>query len=316
MKQFLRIAIVVLLLMGFGLGVYTMFFKPANKDEVYLTLSKVAPMNDQYDYATHLNDISNFRNAKHSEVINKYVDMISSGNYKIGDATLYSYSDINMAMFNVFNYFYAYSQVVTRTVPKSKLTEVKNAVNAYESSFSNLINNGFKEVKKLQDHILATNETFLVELEGRYQQLILAYRNHLLKFANLVNVTKNFVRDYVFSGDMIEDTDTIADELMMRAFAKALSIEYDFSNTTTADDYMISATVFAKYSKVQTKEKGLAVSYNKVMNVDPSQIDALIGLNTANKRNFDSVKTSFIEVLYGDLENILTTCGFVQGGNA
>ena len=57
MKVFLRVVIVVLLLGALGLGAYAIFFKPANKDAVFLALSKVCSEENDELYETALNEI-------------------------------------------------------------------------------------------------------------------------------------------------------------------------------------------------------------------------------------------------------------------
>jgi len=70
MKVFLRVTIVILLLCALGLGTYAIFFKPANKDSVFLALSKVKNEEQQnfYDEALVSIDNRNFEIKRSAEV--------------------------------------------------------------------------------------------------------------------------------------------------------------------------------------------------------------------------------------------------------
>lgn len=283
MRQFLRVLVVVLIMIGLGFGTYSLFFKPANKDEIYLTLSEVPELIDTYKYEAGIQNISSKKfypivdeeyDEKLSEmyinVLNEFHPLVVGFDGTLIDVDVegsdgaegytyyqYSYPQLKLYMDEIFGYYFAYSQAVSRTIPKSRFKEVNAAVSNYENALSNLTNNGFAEVESLQTFISQNKtEDYSKELVNRYRRVVVLYREYIASYAKLIDAAKEFVIDYVFSGEMITDRESLLYELMIDSLSKALSGGYDFENVKLrkiSDDYMNSATKFVELAMAADK---------------------------------------------------------------
>lgn len=273
MKQFLRITIVVLIMVAMGFGGYALFFKPANKDEVYLALSDVSELKLEDTYIDSLKSIdstkflpSGTNSTKYTKVLDNYRGLLTISEdlaeIKIpriadGDVTgetvensngikQYTYPELKSKLDDVFNYYLAYSQAVSKKIPKSTLKNIKNLIKSYESSLGSLVES-INSIKSLQTFINedAENKDYSSELEKRYQASIVSFRNCITDYVSLIQGAKDFVSEYVFNGNMITDKESLLQDLMLESLKKATSQAYGFNINTqlnTADDYMKSAT--------------------------------------------------------------------------
>ena len=263
MKQFLRVAVVILILAGLGFATYAMFFKPANKDEVYLTLSQVHSEGDEgnvtrynFAYNSIYNSYKSVEDRKYN-LDTKYETVLKGyrGRYfsdVAGDMTVenYTYSTIKENLDTIFNYYYAYSQAVCKMVPQKALKTVKNAVNEYQNAFDSLIVNGFNNVRSLQDHAVISDENLTKELTARYQRLVQLYRQYTIKYIDLIIVAEDFVVEYVFDGEMITDRESLLYSLTLKSLKKAMTGDYPFGEdkveqANIVNDYIKSALNFS-----------------------------------------------------------------------
>ncbi len=283
MKQFLRIAIVVLIMVAMGFGGYALFFKPANKDEVYLALSKVpeleysdTDLTSEKVYADSVKNISAEKfspvsgmtyRTSYNGILDNYrglltfstnlteikIPRLEDDEKKTNDNGIeqYTYPELKSKLDNVFNYYLAYSQAVSKKIPKSTLKNIKKLIKTYESSFNNLIDS-LDSIKSLQTYInqeftenSGNQKDYSAELEKRYQASIVSFRNYITDYVNLIQEAKNFVSEYVFDGEMITDKESLLHDLMLESLKKATSQAYGFDNNVqlnAGDDYMASAT--------------------------------------------------------------------------
>lgn len=304
MKQFLRIAIVILILAGLGFATYSMFFKPANKDEVYLTLSTVHAEGENGNttkYEMALNKVSkqNFDlGGNYGTVLSEYREKYIQDTTGAGKHLYPKYKE---SLDTIFNYYYAYSQAVCKTVPKAALNAVKNAVKEYNNALNRLDAEGFAPVDKLQtylkEHPNETGNDSSGELALRYQRLVQLFRQYISKYIDLVVETENFVVEYVFDGEMITDRESLLYSLAVKSLKKAVTGDYVFDNSdaqVVLDDYMNSAMNFLDLAMKSDSDKenainkinyydGNVVLYNKIVYAPDAEGNYLITIgNTEN----------------------------------
>ena len=194
MKTFLRVAIVLIILVGLGFGAYAIFFKPANSDAVFMALADINNEEQVIDYNLMIKSIgSNYFNPteesgfskevsdEYDKILKEYRGAITAGGtYTLGSATHYTYPELKTQLDTVFNYYFGYSQAVVKKVPKSKLNDIKDAVNSYEDSLTNL-QTKFDSIEALQNKINKNKtENLSIELNSRYQVAVRAYRNFII----------------------------------------------------------------------------------------------------------------------------------------
>lgn len=297
MKQFLRIAIVVLIMVAMGFGGYALFFKPANKDEVYLALSDVSELKLEDTYIDSLKNIDSTKflpsgkySAKYSKILKNYRGLLTISEdlteIKIprsadGDVNgekventdgikQYTYPELKSKLDDIFNYYLAYSQAVSKKIPKSTLKNINKLIKSYESSFGNLVES-INSIKSLQTFINEETEKkdYSSELEKRYQASIVSFRTYITDYVSLIQGAKDFVSEYVFNGEMITDKESLLQDLMLESIKKATSQAYGFSvneQLNTADDYMKSATQITTLATDSTAQANLTNVYEYAKN--------------------------------------------------
>lgn len=287
MKNFLRIAIVVLLLVGIGFGTYAIFFKPANDEAVFLALSEVGSEEeiDTWDemykglfFTVSGNVVKNAKNATgvSTNHAGKYKTVVDKYNVKLGitgsdftgapktiddvkdiktdsepiaklnaDGTVqknekgeaitestsgvYTYPYIKTLLDDVFSNYVSYTQAVTKDVDKSELSEIKKLVEGYKTSFED-VNVKFKAIESLFKQICSSAdvEDLSVELEMRYQNAVVSYRQYVSSYANLVERTISFVREYVFDDAANINLDTATQEMAVKYIKSFSSGAYSY----------------------------------------------------------------------------------------
>lgn len=275
-------------MVAMGFGGYALFFKPANKDEVYLALSDVTELKLEDTYVDSLKSIDSTKflpsgtyGTKYTKILDNYRGLLTISEDlaeikipRINDSDStgetvensngikqYTYPELKSKLDDVFNYYLAYSQAVSKKIPKSTLKNIKNLIKSYESSFGSLVES-INSIKSLQTFINenAENKDYSSELEKRYQASIVSFRNYITDYVSLIQEAKNFVSEYVFNGEMITDKESLLQDLMLESLKKATSQAYGFginAQLNTADDYMKSATQIITLATDSTAQSNL-----------------------------------------------------------
>lgn len=253
MKTFLRVTIVLIILAVFGFGVYAIFFKPANKDEVFIALSKI----HSDERITHYNLMLESIDGKHfnpeeltltkdeiddgkttytadnaktyQDVLTEYRDILLVGDNEFVDvdSKYYDFPTLKEKVDVVFNYYFAYSQAVTGKVSKTSAKKVKNAIKDYQTAYAQL-EEKFKSIESLQNQVELNKKLAVApELASRYRVAIDAFRNYIHHYVVLVEQTSVFVTENVFDGEIIADRDSLLYDLMIKSLKNATATEAD-----------------------------------------------------------------------------------------
>lgn len=301
MKVFLRVLVTVLILTGLGFGVYFIFFKPAGDDVVFLKLSNImeykqtngvdAITSNRVDDKINLivqnqDSIATIdRNGIYSCDFNSSlllnpnefnVEVVSDGSVK--NYNIVSCKSMDEKLNGVFDYYFAYSQAA-KNVSKNTQKDLEKAIKEYKGAYDEL-NQKLNAIISVQNSIIATaddNENYALELNNRYYNAVVAYRNCLKNYSDLILKVKNYVIKYVFDNSIINDADITQNDIMLYAIKNAVSVDFgklangvSDSNRVEAIRLLYDVNVFSapKLEEVYMVETGNVVvnySTNKIV---------------------------------------------------
>ena len=228
------------------------------------------------------------------------VDSLSKAQH-IEGTSRYSYMVIEKSLDEVFDYYFAYAQVL-KNVKNSSQKSMNKAIKQYNSSLKQL-NNQLKNVinyqltyqpeltnttpertikdsnnlkyvveKHPKEHYdLDSNLSGRAELTDRYYELIRVYRNTLSKYCNVIDKLKDLVTKYVFGGELIIEAKTVKLDLTLETVRIALTTQGDESVVSDRiNSKLNSASIFisgqiGKLSTVEAGDDTLLSNYNNVV---------------------------------------------------
>lgn len=125
-----------------------------------------------------------------------------------------------------------------------------------------------KVVEYYVTNYTSDNNAVHVELDNRYMNIVKSYRVMLYEYAKLIQEVENFVTDFVFDGEIINEVSTIKNEMLLLSIKNAVSGEYntiqekDKANIMMADTEVFIKSISGEDFEVDAQE--LLDIYNKI----------------------------------------------------
>lgn len=343
--------------------------KKHTKDGVETTVgAKLIIENVGYDYVEENvkepNASETYFSFSDPENSQNYVDILKYREYlfkggmtnEIGEANkvdagvkVYSYVAVEKSLDAIFDYYFAYAQVLdgvknsdqktmNKTIKEyasalsSFNTQLQNVYN-YQKAFNyNVAENGevlyrivenYGEniiIKRYSDYETNTNASGKMELTSRYLELIKNYRRLLTKKCELIEKLKDMIIKYVFGGEFIIETSTVKMDMTLMSVKSAVSGGYDNDKSISM---LRNATQFIDISmgvggyKDGSSADDVLEKYSKIVKNANSDLVLVLSLENAKLNyvadNDISVKdiTSKLNQDYiSDIQSILRAYGF------
>lgn len=325
--------------------------------------------NNKYDYKesdinyqSEEKNFFEFNKSDYSDIVN-YREMLfyygvpsnNSGfnTYKYTDdnqGSFYSYTAIEYSLDNIFNYYFAYAQVmddVKNSDQKAMNKTIKsynNALSEFNSQINSVLNyqkaytfdetNGKSNfevvnkdnliVKEIKEYDYNSNLSGKIELTSRYLKLIESYRNLLSKKCDLIEQLKSMVIKYVFDGELIIETSTVKNDLTVMLVKASFDKEY---NKDTEPSSLRNITQFVDICmgvgpfKNNTDADTVLEKYNNVINNAKGDLKTTLSLTNSqlnyladNKLESDTglkeIASKFNQKYIKDIQAILKAYGF------
>lgn len=227
-------------------------------------------------------------------------NVVSSANlYTYSDLSLYSYVAIERAVDDIFDYYFAYAQVMDNVknsdqkVMNKYISDYNNALKDFNNNLSLVYNyqkqynfniidgkekvysvesilyedsNTYYKVKQYSLYDETTNASGRTELTNRYLKLISSYRSLLESKCKLVEELKTMVVKYVFGGEYILEADTVKMDLTLTIVKLSMGLEFN----NTAISHLRNVTQFINIQNGKfansIKDEVVLESYTKLKN--------------------------------------------------
>lgn len=290
-----------------------------------------------------------------SYLFNNGIPSVSVGETNMADNNgikVYTYVAIEEVLNDIFDYYFAYSQVISGA-KKSDQKSTNKVINEYNkalASFSSQIESVydyqkafnfdvdgetkyqyFSEItdepefvllKEYKDYDITTNSAGKFELTTRYTKLINSYRSLLLKECKLIEQLKFMVTKYVFGGENIIETSTVKMDLALYSIEYAVDGDYDSNTLSHLKNASQFISIFAGLSGYQKGETADTVleRYNNVATYAKADLLKVLGLTNIeindvadNSTKVDEILSTLNKTYVGDIQKILKAYGFGTG---
>ncbi len=286
--------------------------------------------------------------------------MFSSNKVNVlGDHSVYSYVVMEEYLNEAYLEYYAYVQMAKDVTNKAQkninksIEAYKDAVSSLNSSINSLYNyhlafnlkyneiektistgaeqaldNGvFKQeikIRKMPEFYEFDQPAYL-ELCSRYDEMVLRYRNMLSKYCDLIANLKNFITEFVFGGEIINEVSTVKYDLMLKTIKNGVSTNYYNDSEKTQSHALLSeAVTFIDKTKVLELESNgvssydMINSYNRLVSSYEEGLNKMLLLSAENKIKLHEGEAvvGYVTEYLVDIRNILTYYGYekVSGG--
>lgn len=307
-------------------------------DETYFKFSS-----EQYP------DIINYRNMLFykgipSENVEGYKIEIDTNGNKI-----YTYVAIEESLDNIFDYYFAYAQVMddvknsdqkamNKTIKSyntalSEFDSQLNSVLNYQSAYNFNVTEGKDKVseiistvdsdfiiKEYSEYDANTNLSGKIELTSRYLELVKSYRNLLSKKCDMIEKLKDMVIKYVFDGEFIVEASTVKMDLSLMVVSSAVSSEFKEYESNLM---LLNATHFIDiYMGVGDFKNGSSADdvlekYNSVVKNAKNDLKYVLSLSNAqlnlfadNATDVKDITSKLNQTYVSALQGILKAYGF------
>ncbi len=248
-----------------------------------------------------------------------FVSVTSDGNYNF-----YSYAVMEQFMNDAYMEYFAYAQMaknVTASAQKtmiSSISEYKDAVTKLNSSIQSVFNyqktfnlksttNQTKTVttktvdsKHKQDTtVIVTKPCFIDDIDqaiynellDRYEVVVINYRSVLLCYSKLILNLKDFVQEFVFDGEIINELSAVKYDLMIRSINSAMSAYYNNNEAKQLAFGLLNETKpfiyeFVSENTNKITDYDLITNYNIIVNNYPEGLNKVMALSGAEKDAF------------------------------
>lgn len=366
MKHFWRIAITIVVLVAVGFTSYFLFFKPDSDLETFTKLSDTINKRDSLGVDTNLKELFDFdghgtsnydyeeqncdylsdekkffefNEDNYPDIVNYRKMLFNEGvpsnndgfeKYKYTDdnqGSFYSYTAIEYSLDNIFNYYFAYAQVmddVKNSDQKAMNKTIKsynNALSEFNSQINSVLNyqkaytfdekndgkstftfvdqkSSSQIIKETKEYDYDSNLSGKIELTNRYLELIKQYRNLLSKKCDLIEQLKSMVIKYVFDGELIIEKSTVKNDLTLMIVKASFDKEY---NKDTEPSSLRNITQFVDICmgvgpfKNNTDADTVLEKYNNVINNAKGDLKTALSLTNTqlnyladNKLEYDT----------------------------
>lgn len=266
------------------------FIKVASEEQIFM-------FKDGDTAKAGFGDICNYRNMLFK---GGQPNVVSSANlYTYSDLSLYSYVAIERAVDDIFDYYFAYAQVMDNVknsdqkVMNKYISDYNNALKDFNNNLSLVYNyqkqynfniidgkekvysvesilyedsNTYYKVKQYSLYDETTNASGRTELTNRYLKLISSYRSLLESKCKLVEELKTMVVKYVFGGEYILEADTVKMDLTLTIVKLSMGLEFN----NTAISHLRNVTQFINIQNGKfansIKDEVVLESYTKLKN--------------------------------------------------
>lgn len=271
----------------------------------------------------------------------------------IDSLNVYSYVAIEKSLDSIFDYYFAYAQVMDgvknsdQKVMNKTIKEYTSALTAFNAQLKsvqdyqkvyNLNTVDGKEkcytivesgsgateiiVKEYSEYAENTNLSGKIELTSRYLELIKSYRNLLNKKCDLIEQLKNMVIKYVFGGEFIVEASTVKMDLTLMIIKSSFEREYDATETGALYNITHFVDIYMGVGSFKNGTSADAVleKYNTIVTNAKGDLKTVLSLSNAqlnyladNSTEVKTIMSTLNQKYISVIQDILKAYGFGVG---